>query len=245
MTPRPASSGKRRPRSSKKPSRIGISIATAKLPRHGAFYIALVVGVLVAVGSFFLAREFAVLFGAIAMFATYLVLIALILPVLTADFLRSRADEADTPTGVIFLVVVGVVAACSVSLFMALNSKGGPLVVEVMLSISSVLLGWFVIHTMAALHYAYEYYKSEAVSPKGDPKTGVVGGLDFPEDEPPDWLSFLYFSYVIGVAFAVSDIRITSAKMRKIVLVHATFSYFFNTLIVAATVNVAVAVGGS
>jgi uncharacterized membrane protein len=41
----------------------------------------------------------------------------------------------------------------------------------------------------------------------------------------------------------VSDIRITSAKLRKIVLVHATFSYFFNTLIVAATVNVAVAVG--
>jgi uncharacterized membrane protein len=31
--------------------------------------------------------------------------------------------------------------------------------------------------------------------------------------------------------------------MRKFVLVHSVFSYFFNTLIVAATVNVAVAVG--
>jgi len=241
LAPRAASTGKRAPRSPRKIGRV--RKATAKLPRHGAFYIALVVGALVAVASLFWAREFALLFGALALFVTYLVLIALILPVLTADFLRSRADEADTPTAFIFVVVVGVVAACSVSLFMALNSKGGPLIVEVALSIGSVLLGWFVIHTMAALHYAHEYYLSEAANPKGDPKTGVVGGLDFPEGNDPDWLAFLYFAYVIGVAFAVSDIRITSAKMRGIVLVHATFSYFFNTLIVAATVNVAVAVG--
>ena len=58
-------------------------------------------------------------------------------------------------------------------------------------------------------------------------------------------MAFLYFAYVIGTAFAVSDIRVTSSKMRKIVLLHSTFAYFFNTLIVAATVNVAVAVGGA
>ena len=78
----------------------------------------------------------------------------------------------------------------------------------------------------------------------GGSASGVVGGLEFPEGDNPDGVSFVYFAYVIGVAFAVSDIRVTSNKMRKIVLLHSTFSYFFNTLIVAATVNVAVAVGG-
>lgn len=217
---------------------LGLWIASRHLPRHGTFFIALVVGAVVLLASLWLASRFAVVFGAIAMFLSYLALVALLLPLLNADFLRSRADEADTPTALIFAVVVGVVAVCCVTLFMALNGKEGPLAVEVSLSIISVLLGWFVVHTMASLHYAYEFY--ERSDEDGD---GVVGGLDFPEGSSPDGLAFLYFGYVIGTAFAVSDIRVTSAKMRRLVLIHSVFSYFFNTLIVAATVNVAVAVG--
>jgi uncharacterized membrane protein len=223
---------------------LGLKVASARLPRHGAFYIALAVGVVVAAVTFFWVPVFAVVVGAIAMFVVYLGLVALMLPVLTADFLRSRADEADTPTGIIFLVVLIVVLVCCVTLFMALNGKDGPLFEEVLLSVASVLLGWFTIHTMAALHYAYEYYESPSANPvKAGGIDSMVGGLDFPEGDNPDGIAFLYFAYVIGTAFAVSDVRITSNKMRKIVLMHSTFTYFFNTLIVAATVNVAVAVG--
>ncbi|GLQ09196.1 membrane protein [Devosia yakushimensis] len=218
---------------------LGLWIASRHLPRHGTFFIALIVGVIVLLVSLWLAPAFAVVFGAIAMFVTYLSLVALMLPLLDSDFLRLRADEADTPTGLIFAVVIGVVAVCSATLFMALNGKDGPLVVEVSLSIISVLLSWFVVHTMASLHYAYEFYERQV---EGDPN-GVAGGLDFPEGDKPDGLAFLYFGYVIGTAFAVSDIRVTSSNMRRIVLIHSVFSYFFNTLIVAATVNVAVAVG--
>ncbi|MFK4809939.1 DUF1345 domain-containing protein [Devosia sp. ZW T5_3] len=231
---------KRRARrtSSGKAHALAVWIASRHLPRHGTFFIALVVGSVVLLLSLWLAPVFAVVFGAIALFMTYLVLVALMLPLLNSEFLRSRADEADTPTGLIFAVVIGVVAVCSATLFMALNGSEGPRVVEVSLSIVSVLLSWLVVHTMASLHYAYEFY--ERAVEGGD---AVAGGLDFPEGDGPDGLAFLYFGYVIGTAFAVSDIRVTSAKMRKFVLVHSVFSYFFNTLIVAATVNVAVAVG--
>jgi len=224
---------------------LGFRIASARLPRHSAFFIALAVGIVVSAVTFFWFPVFAVVAGAIAMFMVYLCLVAIMLPVLTPEFLRSRADEADTPTGIIFIVVLIVVAVCCVSLFMALNGKDGPLLGEVLLSVASVLLGWFTIHTMAALHYAYEYYESPTANPVTG-KSGIdsmVGGLDFPEGDNPDGVAFLYFAYVIGTAFAVSDIRITSNKMRKLVLMHSTFTYFFNTLIVAATVNVAVAVG--
>ncbi|MDB5612763.1 MAG: hypothetical protein JWQ22_416, partial [Devosia sp.] len=176
-------------------------------------------------------------------FVLYLGFIALTLPVLTPQFLKSRADSTDAPTPLIFLVVLGVVGTCCATLFAALNGDGGPLLYEVILSVASVLLGWFVIHTIAAMHYAYEYYESPSASP-GDNPGELIGGLEFPEGDNPDGVAFLYFAYVIGTAFAVSDIRVTSNKMRKIVVMHSTFSYFFNTLIVAATVNVAVAVGG-
>ena len=222
---------------------VGLRLATTRLPRHAAFFIGLGVGLVVFVVSLWLLPVFAVPFAAISMFVVYLALVAMMLPVLTPEFLRSRADEADTPAGVIFVVVIGVVGVCCATLFMALNGEEGPLLQEVLLSVASVLLGWFTIHTMAALHYAYEYYEAPSASPGKGEAGQPVGGLDFPEGDNPDGVAFLYFAYVIGTAFAVSDIRVTSNKMRKFVLLHATFSYFFNTLIVAATVNVAVAVG--
>ena len=228
----------------RKRDQLGLRIASSRLPRHSAFFIALALGAMVFFGSIWMMPAYAVPFGAIAMFVSYLAQVALMMPVLTAEFLRSRADEADTPVIVIFAAVLGIVGVCCATLFMALNGENGPLLEEVLLSVASVLLGWFTIQTMAALHYAYEYYESESANPKsGSKASGVVGGLEFPEGDSPDGVSFVYFAYVVGVAFAVSDIRVTSNKMRKLVLMHSTFSYFFNTLIVAATVNVAVAVG--
>lgn len=222
---------------------LGRRIATMRLPRHGAFYVALASGIVAFLVALWFWPVFAVPLGAITMFAVYLVLVALMFPVLTPAFLRSRADDADTPTVFIFVAVCGVVGVCCVTLFMALNGKdGGPMIEEVVLSIASVLLGWFTINTMAALHYAFEYYGSPSGVVGGG--GGPVGGLTFPEGDNPDALAFLYFAYVIGTAFAVSDVGVTSSKMRKVVLIHSTFAYFFNTLIVAATVNVAVAAGG-
>ena len=223
--------------------RLGNKLASLKLPRHGALYIGLGIGAVVFVATMFILPAFAVPFAAISMFVVYLVMMFATLPVLTPQFLKSRAESTDAPTPLIFLVVLGVVATSCVTLFMALNGSDGPLLYEVILSVASVLLGWFVIHTLAAMHYAYEYYTSPSANPDGQSKA-LIGGLEFPEGDNPDGVAFLYFAYVIGTAFAVSDIRVTSNKMRKMVVMHSTFSYFFNTLIVAATVNVAVAVGG-
>ena len=223
--------------------RLGNKLASLNLPRHGALYIGLGVGAVVFVATMFILPAFAVPFAAISMFVVYLAMMFATVPVLTPHFLKSRAESTDAPTPLIFLVVLGVVATSCVTLFMALNGSDGPLLYEVILSVASVLLGWFVIHTLAAMHYAYEYYASPSANPDGQSKA-LIGGLEFPEGDNPDGVAFLYFAYVIGTAFAVSDIRVTSNKMRKMVVMHSTFSYFFNTLIVAATVNVAVAVGG-
>lgn len=231
------------PKSASRRELVGLRLATTRLPRHSAFFIALSIGIVVFLASLYFWPQFAIPFGAIAMFVVYLTLVGFMLPILTPDFLRSRADEADTPVGIIFAAVLGIVGVCCGTLFMALNGKEGPLLQEVLLSVASVLLGWFTIQTMAALHYAYEYYEAPSVDLGGGRADQSVGGLEFPEGDSPDGLAFLYFAYVIGVAFAVSDIPVTSNKMRKLVLIHSTFSYFFNTLIVAATVNVAVTVG--
>jgi uncharacterized membrane protein len=231
------------PKSTSKP--VSSTRRKSRVVRHKAFFIAAPLGLVAFVAAVWFTPKFAIGIGANVMFASYLIMIFFTMHLLTPEFLRKRADEADMPVAIILLVVGAVVAVSFYALFNALNSEAGPDVEEVILSVVSVLQGWFVIHTMAALHYAYEFYESATASP-GKGKTGaIVGGLDFPEGDAPDGIAFLYFAYVLGTAFAVSDIRVTSNKMRKIIMVHSTFSYFFNTLIVAATVNVAVAVGGS
>jgi uncharacterized membrane protein len=155
--------------------------------------------------------------------------------------LRKHADDSDTPTWLILGVVVAVVGVSVFELFAALNGEGRPAIEEIGVGLVSVILGWFTVHTMAALHYAFEYYESAKAAPGAKPSH--VGGLRFPDDDRPDGLAFLYFSYAIGTSTAVSDVSVTSNKMRKLVMLHSVFSFFFNTLIVAAMVNVTVAVG--
>ena len=214
--------------------------------RHAFFFFALAAGVVVLVPALVIVPALAFVLAAITLFAVYLTLVAIALPRLSASFLRAKAAEADAPVAIIFAVIVGVVATCCVTLFMALNGGGTPAAVEVGLSIVSVLLGWFTIHAMVAHHYAYEYYGVPRAGPGGKKdRKAVVGGLDFPTGEEPDGGSFLYFSYVIGMTAQVADVSVTSRAMQRIVLFHGIFSFFFNTVILAATVNVAVTLGGA
>lgn len=212
------------------------------LPKHGAFYIGAAAGLVVFGAGLALWRADAFALGVNVLFAVYLFLIGRRFRHLSPAVLRSHADESDLPTWIILGVVVVAVAASGLELFRALSGRGAISLVDVGIGLVSVVLGWFTIHTMAALHYAFEYY--QAPREPGDPGK-ARGGLSFPDGDSPDGIAFLYFSYAIGTSTAVSDVTVVSNKMRKLVMLHSVFSFFFNTLIVAAMVNVTLAVGGS
>lgn len=214
----------------------------SRLPRHGAFLIGAGVGALALVVCLFVSPKYAVPIGANVMFACYLGLTAWEFRLLTPAFLRRRAAEADTPVVAIFGVTAIVVVVSVLFLFLAVNGGDAPNPWEITASAISVLLGWFTIHTMVALHYAYEYFD---VPQGGGGRGALVGGLRFPDDAPPDGAAFLYFSYVVAMTAQVSDVVVTSNHMRRLVTVHGVFSFFFNTVILAATVNVAVSLAGN
>jgi uncharacterized membrane protein len=89
-----------------------------------------------------------------------------------------------------------------------------------------------------ALRYAHEYYARDEGGPDVD------RGLDFPNENEPDYLDFLYFALVLGMTFQVSDVQITSRKLRRIATLHGLLSFLFNTVIVALTVNIAAGLMG-
>lgn len=106
---------------------------------------------------------------------------------------------------------------------------------SLILAALTVLLSWFLVHTMLALHYTHVFYCS--CESAGSEARGV--GLLFPEEPDPDFLDFAYFSFVVGMTFQVADVKVTSRRMRRMVLLHALLSFVFNTVILAFSVNLA------
>ncbi len=208
------------------------------LTAHSAVYLAFAVGVAAFALSLFLLPTYAVAVGVNAMFLTYLGFVVWEFPAFTPRYLRHRAADTDAPVLVIFAVMVTVVLVATIFLFLALNDPGGANPYAVAASAVSVLLGWFTIHTLTAFHYAHEYYAP------GEGAGEIRGGLGFPSEGEPDGWAFLYFSYVIGMTAQVADVPVTSNRMRRLVVMHGVFSFFFNTLILAATVNTVVALAG-
>jgi uncharacterized membrane protein len=104
---------------------------------------------------------------------------------------------------------------------------------DVALVAATLLVSWLMTHVTFAMRYAHEFYARDAGGPDID------RGLEFPGEPKPDYMDFLYFSLVLGMTFQVSDVQITSRKLRRVATLHGLLSFLFNTVIVALTVNIA------
>ena len=152
--------------------------------------------------------------------------------------IRLTAKKQDSSRTTIFSLVI--IAAC-ISLFavgfVLGSSKGLPaseLTFHISLAIASVICSWLLIHTLFALRYAHVYYGDKITL---DNKEND-GGLDFPGEREPDYMDFSYFSFVVGMTCQVSDVQVTSKRMRRLVLLHGVLSFAFNTAILALIINI-------
>lgn len=210
------------------------------LRRYAPFYTALACGLATLALALFLQPDLAVQAPANAFFIVYLVLELLKFRDMTPEFLRRHAASTDEPPWVIVAVTFGAVMVTIGSLFLLLNEAGQPDVLELTLALTAVALGWGSIHTMTAAHYAHLYWRPEDGPREADGSKPLHGGLDFPGDDEPGIHDFLYFALVIGMTAQTSDVDITRSAMRKLTTLHSVVSFFFNTVLVAAAVNVVV-----
>lgn len=216
------------------------------LHRHTQFAVSACVGAFAFIVALFYHAPLAYSIGANAFFAAYIVLVLSQMPHLSADYLSRNARATDQPVLVIFIVTLVVVGVATVSVFQLINSKDSAGPVPLTFALASVPLGWFTIHSMAALHYAHVYWMDDpqTVSESKSRKKIPVGGLAFPDTERPQGWDFLYFATVIGMTAQTADTGITTTQMRRIALMHSIVAFFFNTVILAAAVNLAVSLGG-
>jgi uncharacterized membrane protein len=149
------------------------------------------------------------------------------------DHIRRRAAEQDEGAFAILLLTMGATFASLIAIIFALGgakqASHGMALQLLILTVATILLSWTFVHTIFALHYAHEYY--------GERRDGIIGGLNFPGDQKPDYWDFFYFSVVIGMTSQVSDVAVTSPTIRRIATMHGVLSFFFNVTVLALSVN--------
>ena len=69
-------------------------------------------------------------------------------------------------------------------------------------------------------------------------KSGCKPGLQFPEDDSPDYGDFFYFSAIIGTSGQTADVSFVSKELRRIGSVHCIVAYLFNTTVLALLINI-------
>ncbi|HEY0238261.1 MAG TPA: DUF1345 domain-containing protein [Friedmanniella sp.] len=146
----------------------------------------------------------------------------------------------------IAMVIIGNLGAVVV-LFVLDQGKGQD--ADAGLAVGSVVLSWFLLHTLYVPHYARLYY---AKPEDGDPGVQltetdsgrvvhVAGGIDFNRDGYwPAYGDFTYFAFNLGMTFQVSDTSVSSPMIRRLVLGHCLLSYFFATAITATVINLVI-----
>ena len=165
----------------------------------------------------------------------YLVLAMYMMFWSTHERMRNRAILQDEGRIMVLALVVIAAIMCIgaivAELVVVRDMHGFPRFTHAALAALTLASSWAFTQTMFALHYAHDYYAAESRSGSG--------GLDFPGGHAPDYGDFLYFACVIGTSGQTADVSFTSRIMRRTGLVHCVLAFFFNTTLLALTINIA------
>lgn len=160
----------------------------------------------------------------------------------TPSGIRNQARKQDDNSVVIFFVIL--IATCTSVLAVVLllinkSTDTSDKALRLTIALACMLLSWFLVHTIFTIRYAHIYYadkkKKENIE-KGE--SSYAGGLNFPDDQEPDFLDFAYFSFTAGMTFQVSDVEVSSKELRRLTFLHSLISFGYNATIIAISVNI-------
>jgi len=153
----------------------------------------------------------------------------------THEKIRMRAIAQDDGRyvilGMVIFAAIVTIGAIVAELSVVKDMHGMLRSAHITLAVLTILSSWTFTQVMFALHYAHDFYVTKTQTDSG--------GLEFPGTPMPEYSDFLYFSCVIGTSGQTADVSFTNRKMRRTGLVHCVLAFFFNTTLVALTINIA------
>jgi uncharacterized membrane protein len=209
------------------------------LRRHLRFLLSFAIGLALGLGAYRLQTIDRVLIFSVSFNLCFAILSALMVRGSDAETMRARADEDDEGMIVIIPMAIGAILTSIVAIFMTIHNPHSGLVLRPVLALISVPLGWVMIHSLMAFHYASRWYAK-------DQNGQEARGLGFPgmaEGQDADLWDFLYYSFTLGLAAQTADVVTLNTSMRRMTLLHSTLAFYYNTVVLALAINAAAALG--
>ena len=165
----------------------------------------------------------------------YLILTFAMMSRATTASMRTQAKLQDEGQyTILFLVSIATVAvlvAIAAQLAYAKDTHGAMKAGHIGLAFLTVMTAWLFTQTMFALHYAHEFHMKRGAS--------ASPAFVFPGTDEPDFFDFLYVACIIGTSGQTADVSFSARRTRRVGLMHCVLAFFFNTTLLALTINVA------
>jgi uncharacterized membrane protein len=143
----------------------------------------------------------------------------------TAEFAMIEDDSRAAADLVLITASAASLLGVALTLLKASGESGSARALITGIATLSVILSWGAVHTVFMLRYARLYFENG-------------GGIDFNDDQTPNYLDFAYIAFTIGMTYQVSDTAVTVNDIRRTAFRHALLSYVFGTGVVAMLINV-------
>jgi uncharacterized membrane protein len=209
------------------------------LRRHLRFVLSFAIGLAVGLAAWRMQIVDRLLFFSVSFCLCYMVLTGFLVRRMTAELLRSHADLDDEGMVVIVPIAFGSIAISLLAIIFTIRDPHSGFWLRPALALASVPLGWAMIHTVMAFHYASLWY---ARGPDGREKRNLgFPGLG-PDQDAMIW-DFLYYSFTLGMAAQTADVCALDSQMRRITLIHSALSFYYNSVLLALGLNAAMSLG--
>ena len=145
------------------------------LRQHVRFFTAIVCGALAYAGVQATGLPAPALAAGDTFYAIFLILCLVMIVGQSAKDLKQRANSEDEGIVIVVLITIATMGFFCAAVFEALGRKHALDITALVMAGTGALLGWFVLHTVMAFHYADLHYFD-------DPRTSAddSGDLDFP-----------------------------------------------------------------
>ena len=106
--------------------------------------------------------------------------------------------------------------------------------IRISLFFAALFIAWLELHLGFALYYVKSYYR---LNPSPAASGSSPQGFIFPGTDEPLFTDFLYIAYVVALTFAMSDVDLEDAIIRRAVLAQAIVSFLFYSTIFSVVTN--------
>lgn len=145
---------------------------------------------------------------------------------------RANRKRLIERTIVLCFLSIGLLSLCVYDVHLSSSTLPAP--IRILVYFAALFATWLQLHIGFASYYAKHYFFLNPLPAADGPNPQ---GFVFAGSDEPTLTDFLYVAFAVGLTYAMSDVNLEDAHMRRVVLVHSVISFLFYSTVISAVLN--------